>query len=440
MVMIRKPAHALDTEDIIAEDIYKNRSLIVRKGTKVSDMLIKKFIKWEIETIPILLEVEFEEEIGPNLTPITERKKTFEIISDEVTRKFFYDTLPLVAHENRYGFAMNSEEDLDFIEDTFCTIVKNGFVYNKLQSLMKWDYYSFIHTFDVFILCSLFARHLKMGNVHNIAKAALLYDIGKIYIPKEVLQSKGSLSRAELDKIKMHPTWSYEMLEGRTTDAIRELVLNHHERLDGSGYPNKLKGNQIDIGTRILSIIDVYSALTLERADRFPLTSPKALEILLSSTDQFDQSLIIKFMNYLHIFPLHSVIKLTNNKRATITYIYNNAPYSPQVMENYSKETYYLPNDMSISIKEFVSWDLQDKQQQEWELFINYLQTYDEKRALEKFKELITDKLTDEIYAEIVMTAMKELFDRGYDPTIAEKIFLMWLREKTISISVKRRA
>jgi HD-GYP domain-containing protein (c-di-GMP phosphodiesterase class II) len=437
MVSIRKPIHTLDFEDVVAEDIYKNRSLIVRRGTKVSDTMINMLNKWEIKAVPILLEVDFEEDFGPNLTPI-DRKKVFEIIPDEVTRKLFYDTLPQVAHENRYGFGMNREEDLDFVEDLFCSIVKNGFVYNKLQALMKWDYYSFIHTFDVFILCSLFARHMEVSNVHNIAKAALLYDIGKTHIPKDVLQSKSALSKESFDKIKMHPVWSYEMLEGRTTDAIRELVLNHHERLDGSGYPNGLSGNQIDLGTRILGMIDVYSALTLERADRFPLTSPKALEILLSSTDQFDETLIAKFMNFLHLFPLHSVVKLTNNKRATITYIYNNAPYSPQVMETYSKSTYYLPNDMSVTIKEFISWDQQDKEQQEWEVFVSYLQSFDEKRALTKFRELASDKMTDEIYAGIVMTAMKELFERGYDPSFAEKIFLLWLREKTIA-SVKNK-
>jgi HD-GYP domain-containing protein (c-di-GMP phosphodiesterase class II) len=436
MAMIRKATYSLHTEDIIAEDIYKNRSLVVRRGTKVNEQLVSKLVKWNIDTIPILLDVTLDED-EINVTPIRAQKKVFSLIPLEVTKKLFYETLPKVANENRYGFAMNSVEDLKFVEDMFCTIMKNGFVYNKLTALMKWDYYSFIHTFDVFILCSLFARKLKLSNIHNLSKAALLYDIGKINIPRDVLQSKSALSREEIDTIKMHSTWSYEMLEGKTTDVIRNLVLNHHERLDGSGYPKGLKENQIDLGTRILSIVDVYSALTLERADRFPLTAPKALEILLGNTDQFDESLIIKLMNFLHLFPLHSVVKLTNNKSAAITYIYNNAPFAPQVTETYTHSTYYLPSDMSIAIKEFVSWDQQDKQQQEWELFLTYLQMDDEKRAFGKFQEFITEKMTDEIYADIVMTAMKELYDRGYDPAIAEKIFLMWLREKTMS-KIKR--
>jgi putative nucleotidyltransferase with HDIG domain len=123
---------------------------------------------------------------------------------------------------------------------------------------------------------------LSPSRMRRLAIGGLLHDIGKLSIPEEILGKPGPLDDDEFAVVKEHPERGRELLAelGGFDEPVRRLVLDHHERLDGSGYPRGLRGKELDISTRILAVCDVYDALVSERAYRPPWSQTQALELL----------------------------------------------------------------------------------------------------------------------------------------------------------------
>lgn len=127
---------------------------------------------------------------------------------------------------------------------------------------------------------------LPPGRLRTLAVGGLLHDIGKLSVPDEILKKPGSLDDEEFAVIKRHPEWGHKLLGelGGFSDSVRRLVLDHHERLDGKGYPNGLGGAELDIETRILTVCDVYDALLSVRVYRDAWTHDKAIGLLHEQT------------------------------------------------------------------------------------------------------------------------------------------------------------
>jgi HD-GYP domain-containing protein (c-di-GMP phosphodiesterase class II) len=115
-----------------------------------------------------------------------------------------------------------------------------------------------------------------------LATGGLLHDIGKLSIPDEILKKPGPLDDDEFAVIKLHPEWGHRLLGelGGFPEPVRRLVLDHHERLDGSGYPNRLAGAELDLETRVLAVCDVYDALLSERVYRAAWSHERAIQLL----------------------------------------------------------------------------------------------------------------------------------------------------------------
>ena len=125
---------------------------------------------------------------------------------------------------------------------------------------------------------------LSPMRLRNLAAGGLLHDMGKLSVPEEILRKPLALSDEEFAVIKRHPQWGERLLRelGGFPTAVRMLVLNHHERLDGSGHPGELAGKELDLETRILGVCDVYDALVSPRVYRPAWSEADALELLRS--------------------------------------------------------------------------------------------------------------------------------------------------------------
>ena len=133
---------------------------------------------------------------------------------------------------------------------------------------------------------------LSAGRLRELAIGGLLHDVGKLSVPDEILQKPGPLDDDEFDVIKRHPESGAELIDelGGFTPAVRKLVLGHHERLDGSGYPHGLREEEIDLETRILAVCDVYDALVSKRVYRDAWSQSQALSLLeAESGHEFDR-------------------------------------------------------------------------------------------------------------------------------------------------------
>lgn len=128
-----------------------------------------------------------------------------------------------------------------------------------------------------------------------LGKAATLHDIGKIHTPAEILLKPASLTKEEFEIIKRHPLDSYEILKEHYSPEVMIAALQHHERLDGSGYPYGLKGDDICMNARIIAIADVFDAMTSLRSYHDPVDDETAMAFLSSHPEAFD----IRFVNIL---------------------------------------------------------------------------------------------------------------------------------------------
>jgi putative nucleotidyltransferase with HDIG domain len=144
-----------------------------------------------------------------------------------------------------------------------------------------------------------FAQHLGMreDDQRRLARAALLHDVGKAFIPVAILDKPGKLTDEELSVIRQHPRLGYDALaaEGGFPPEMLDVVLHHHELLDGTGYPNGLRGNQISDIVRLTTIVDIYAALVEKRAYRQAFTHAKAFAIMEQMGDKLDQRLLQAF-------------------------------------------------------------------------------------------------------------------------------------------------
>ena len=163
--------------------------------------------------------------------------------------------------------------------------------------LAQKDEYTEGHTRRVALRAVLVGEELGLppNRLRSLATGGLLHDIGKLSVPDEILKKPGSLDEEEFAVIKRHPEWGHKLLGelGGFSDLVRRLVLDHHERLDGGGYPNGRTALDLDLETRILTVCDVYDALLSVRVYRDAWTHDKAIGLLHEQTGSaFDRGCV----------------------------------------------------------------------------------------------------------------------------------------------------
>jgi putative nucleotidyltransferase with HDIG domain len=176
----------------------------------------------------------------------------------------------------------------------------------KHTSLRKWLTAVGCHHNDSYRHCLFvtgfavaFAQNLGMreDDQRRLARAALLHDVGKAFIPLAILDKPGALSEAEIVEIRQHPRRGFDALaaQGGFPAEMLDVVLHHHELLDGTGYPNRLAGNQISDIVRLTTIVDIYAALIEKRAYRLPFTHARAFALMEGMGAKLDQQLLQAF-------------------------------------------------------------------------------------------------------------------------------------------------
>lgn len=179
------------------------------------------------------------------------------------------------------------------------------------------------HALNTAILAVAFGRHL--GYAENQLKflgmATLLHDIGKIDLPAKILNKSGGLTEEEFRLVKLHPAHGYDLLQatGGLPTEILEAVRCHHERLDGSGYPKGLKDDAVPPQALIIALADTYETLTTPNPYALPLTPVTAIQRIRSTgATGFGQDLLQKFIHFMGIYPIGSLVKLSNNDIAVV--------------------------------------------------------------------------------------------------------------------------
>jgi putative nucleotidyltransferase with HDIG domain len=423
-IIMEKDIHLLKTGDIIAEDIFFNNTLIIKKGTQVNPLLKEKLKKWGFNCLPIVEEVMIEDELNEMISKLRDTVQSGKLNTKELSvRNIFYETLLEVADERRYGLALNEESSILFLEDLFISFMKKEFVYELVFKLMDKDEYSFKHSFDVFVLFTLLMKKRKVANIEKISMAALLHDIGKIEITPKILNKEQKLTVHEFETIKDHAFLGFNLLRNHPdTQEFAYFSRDHHERLDGSGYPMGLTSDQIDQNIRVLMIIDVYSALTLKRPYREPVDAYAAMEILLSDKGSYSVHLLKEFMMMMNIFPIGTVLLLDSGILVKVTAHIKNAPYILQLMDMGTQASHQLNltySEKVVNIIRYESMETITKMDVIWTLFMNQL-VRGNKRDADKLFNLLTEGKSIEEILTILLKGIKQIRTLSQNGIISE--------------------
>ncbi len=188
-----------------------------------------------------------------------------------------------------------------------------------LARLRSADQYSYDHALDVSVHLMVFARFLglPLNTIEQLGMAGMMQDIGKIDIPPEILGKPGDLTEEEYLLVQSHVASSLEMLLGREgfPNQVLDIVASHHERVDGSGYPRRLKGERISFHGELAGLADSYCAMTRNRAYGPAMSSQKAMEALIRMRGiKFRESVVDQFIQCIGIYPIGSLVELNTGE------------------------------------------------------------------------------------------------------------------------------
>jgi HD-GYP domain-containing protein (c-di-GMP phosphodiesterase class II) len=192
---------------------------------------------------------------------------------------------------------------------------------------------SAVNTAILSALCAL-EINLPHHRIINIINGALLHDAGMLRLPKEVTEKRGGLSDGEQLLIRSHPVLAHKIVikELHFLDDVGSIVVQHHERWDGEGYPNHIAGDYIDMGARIVSIADAFEAMVSPKPYRSSITGNQAIKNLLSDNSRrFDPTILKAFVLIMGIYPIGSIVRLNNGAIARISEVRAIAPLRPKV-------------------------------------------------------------------------------------------------------------
>ncbi|WP_343847083.1 HD-GYP domain-containing protein [Bowmanella denitrificans] len=213
-----------------------------------------------------------------------------------------------------------------------------------LTLIKEKDQYLLEHSLNCSILMAVFARHLGFDKelIDELGLAGLMMDVGMATIPEDILSKPGALDGPEMQIVEGHVDFGLELLEQSELDldVVRDVLANHHERMDGSGYPRGKSGDYLSVYARMAAIVDSYDAMTSERPWRRGMSPTQALKRLLASSQGLlDQSLVQQFIRCVGVHPVGSLVKLKSGKLAIVVRANKVDPLCPVVMSFYSVRT-----------------------------------------------------------------------------------------------------
>ncbi|AWL11285.1 uncharacterized protein HMF8227_00789 [Saliniradius amylolyticus] len=230
-----------------------------------------------------------------------------------------------------------TEVSADIIDSVF----DNADAISLLTQIKDREQYLMEHSLNCSILMAMFARQMGFdkATIDELGLAGLLMDAGMATLPEDILNQRGKLSDQERTIVESHVDVAVDLLEQseHASDTVLDVVQNHHERLDGSGYPNGKQGDEISVYARMAAIVDSYDALTADRPYRKSLNATQALKRLLSTSQgQLDQSLVQQFIRCIGVHPVGSLVKLKSEKLAIVIKANKDDPLKPKVASFYS--------------------------------------------------------------------------------------------------------
>lgn len=320
----------------VAYDILSsNNILIVSNGTYLDVKMIEKLHIYNIKHIYIYVKNEhlkIEEETFLGRLKSTKEFKRFNETYDDVTESF----------KGNFGKIALGENDIkieDFYKDTEKIINESrnvSHILEMMQGMRSYDDVVYSHSINVSIICSVFAKWLKLSEEETkiLTLCGLLHDVGKMVIPDEIINKSSKLTEEEYRIMKTHTQKGYQLLKNQDIDIrIKYAALLHHERCDGSGYPNRFTRDNIEAFSKIVAIADVYDAMTSDRVYRDAICPFDVVEEFeKEGLQKYDPAYILIFLERIISSYIHNTVRLNDGREGKVIMINKYALSKPVVM------------------------------------------------------------------------------------------------------------
>ncbi|WP_294405520.1 HD-GYP domain-containing protein [uncultured Clostridium sp.] len=329
--MRRIPVRHLKIDSVSATDVYgSDFRILVTKGTKIDKEILDKLKEHNIISVYILDKYSpkyIEDVVNPGLRmqAVKELKDmAYELMAIELNKR--YEVVRL--------------ENVDKLENTVNEII-DELLLHKVQVIEQIDIRNkenarYSHSVNVAIVSIIIGIKLKFTRTRllKLGLAALLHDIGKIFVPKDILDKEKEITKEEEDIVKNHCRLGYDYLSRYVNigTLVKLPILNHHENIDGSGYPQKLNGNQLDEFTKIIALVNFYDNLISSEYMHEDNLPNNVIELIMSKVESsFDFEIIkVLFKNTIP-FLQGTIVRLSNNDVAVVMGTIQGIPLRPIV-------------------------------------------------------------------------------------------------------------
>ena len=314
-----------------ARPIYDNQGiLLLNSGAILTDGYIRQLGKLKINSLYI------EDGLIPDV-----------IVEDmvlEETRQRAHNTLRQAVktfkespiNKNQNSLVMVKSELTSVLDSIIAELLDNRDLTVDLSEIRTADDYTFSHSINVSLLSVItgISLNLPPSALRDLGLGALLHDLGKTLTPLEILNKTGGLQESELKTIRQHPLDGHNLAQGGKriySDKSLAVIYQHHERIDGSGYPLGLQGDEIEPLSKVCALADVYDALVADRPYRAAYPSYEALEIMQSESQKFDLPTMQAFFQHIPAYPIGTVVSVNNDYIGVVVRNTIGYPTHPQV-------------------------------------------------------------------------------------------------------------
>ncbi|GMR17699.1 MAG: HD-GYP domain-containing protein [Gammaproteobacteria bacterium] len=265
-------------------------------------------------------------------------KTTFEleIVEARQIESDARDIMRTAVEDVQQGKKLNVELAEKVIGKMVDSTVRNPDALVCLSQLKETSEYAALHSIRTCVLALAFGRHLVFGkeDLISLGLGAMFHDIGMAKVPQEILDKPGKLTVDEFAVMEKHVEQGKALVEasGNLPVGAIQMVMQHHERADGTGYPNHLQGEQISFSGNIGAIIDVYDAITSDNSYKKAISAEMALKKIFEwRTKDFNQELVESFISCMGIFPIGSLVELSTGDIGVVVTINRSRRLKPKI-------------------------------------------------------------------------------------------------------------
>ena len=328
----------LESGMVLARNVEVDGNLLTTKGNKINKRMKECFLRNKIMTVWVY-----------NISNIS--RISVKIYNETVDK--FNEVITLVQEGE-----FIKRDDINNIIDKYVELPNRFSIIRYICEIKNKDQYTCHHSLNVCNLAIMIGKNSGFQDLKTLAQAALLHDIGKVKVNNNILNKNGSLTDDEWNIMKKHPYYGYKYLT-RKSDFCKDVlagVLHHHEKFNGIGYPTKLKTEKIPEISRIITIADVFDALTSDRPYRDKVDIFETIQLMYESKEEYDLRYLLVFIKSMLDFLIGETVLLSNNKLGKIVLNKINEPFKPLIQ---TEDGFIdLAKDNDIHIKSVLNYDI----------------------------------------------------------------------------------